>query len=89
MNTNGTYGDPHLMYKLATYRMPYGKHAESLLIDLPISYLDWFANKGFPVGELGELMRIVHETKLGDMAHFLDNLRTNHPGYGTDYFDKK
>ena len=89
MSKKGTYGDPELMYKLATYRMPYGKHSSTLLIDLPTSYLDWFANKGFPLGELGELMRIVHETKSGDMAHFLENLRAKYPNYGTDYFNNK
>ena len=75
MNIKGTYGDPRLMYKLANYRMPFGKHRNLLLIDLPQNYLTWFAKKGFPQGELGELMRIVYETKADGMEHLLDQLR--------------
>lgn len=71
----GSYSDPHLIYKLANYRMPYGKHRDQLLIDLPQDYLNWFAKKGFQQNELGELLRIVHETKLNGMEHFFDEMR--------------
>lgn len=71
----GSYSDPHLIYKLANYRMPYGKHRDLLLIDLPQAYLDWFVKKGFQQGELGELLRIVHETKLNGMEHYFDEMR--------------
>ena len=76
MNKKGTYGDRNLMYKLTNYRMPYGKHSNSLLIDLPLPYLGWFSKKGFPQGELGQLMRIVHETKSDGMEHFFEPLRS-------------
>jgi uncharacterized protein (DUF3820 family) len=75
MSSQGTYGDPKLMYKLANYRMPFGKHSNVLLIDLPQPYLDWFSKKGFPSSELGELMRIVHETKADGMEHLLQRVR--------------
>lgn len=78
MNIKGTYGDPHLIIKLASYRMPFGKHSNILLIDLPIAYLNWFSKKGFPQGELGELMRIVHETKSDGMEYFLERIREKH-----------
>ncbi len=71
----GSYGDPRLMYKLANYRMPFGKHADVRLIDLPMDYLVWFARKGFPDGELGRLMRIVHEMRAGGLDHLLEPLR--------------
>ena len=71
----GSYSDPRLIYKLGNYRMPYGKHRDLLLIDLPQSYLDWLANNGFPQGELGELMRIVHETRANGMEHFFEAMR--------------
>lgn len=76
MKTNGTYGDPNLMFKLANYRMPFGKHSDTLLIDLPLAYLDWFFKKGFPQSELGELMRIVYDVKhdgMEDLFTFLPN----------------
>ena len=55
--------------------MPFGKHAKTLLIDLPVAYLEWFSQKGFPQGELGRLMRIVHEVKAGDMENLFDGIR--------------
>ena len=75
MSIKGTYGDPDLIQKLARFRMPFGKHSKTLLIDLPLTYLDWFFKKGFPQGELGQLMRIVHEIKSGGMEQLFDNLR--------------
>ena len=75
MSIKGTYGDPDLIVKLAKFRMPFGKHSKTFLIDLPLSYLDWFFKKGFPQGELGQLMRIVHEIKSGGMEHLFENIR--------------
>ena len=47
------------LLKLARMRMPFGKYAGRVLIDLPEEYLLWFANKSqFPAGELGELMQL-------------------------------
>ena len=72
----GSYGDPELLFKLSKFRMPFGKHSDILLIDLPLKYLDWFFKTGFPQGELGQLMRIVHEIKSGGMEHLFDTLRS-------------
>lgn len=76
MNIQGTYADPALMTKLANYRMPFGKHVNVYLIDLPCAYLDWFSKIGFPQSELGELMRIVQETHADGMTHFFEPLRS-------------
>ena len=75
MSTKGTYDDPEVIAKLTEFRMPFGKHSKMLLIDLPLTYLNWFSTIGFPRGELGQLMRIVHEIKSGDMEHLFDNIR--------------
>ncbi len=69
------FGDPALMLKLSGYRMPFGRYAGRLLIDLPEPYVVWFANKGFPKGELGDLLRIVHEIKLNGLEYLFDPLR--------------
>ena len=50
--------DPKLLLKLAKYRMPFGKYETWLLIDLPEPYVIWFANKGFPNGELGKMLQV-------------------------------
>ena len=75
MNNKGTYGDPDLMAKLSSFRMPFGKYATQLLIDLPLPYLNWFSRQGFPAGELGRLMRIVQETKADGLEEFFDVMR--------------
>lgn len=67
--------DPQLLLKLAHYRMPYGKYANQLLIDLPEPYVIWFANKGFPKGELGVLLNIVHEVKINGLEYLFAPLR--------------
>ena len=69
--------DPALLLKLADYRMPFGKYANRLLIDLPEPYVIWFANKGFPKGELGILLSIVYEIKVNGLEHLFTPLRNN------------
>lgn len=54
--------EKHLI-KLASMQMPFGKYAGKTLIDLPEAYLIWFANKGFPEGELGQLLGLCLEIK--------------------------
>ena len=44
-----------LLLTLVKMKMPFGKYKDRLLCDLPVSYLEWFARKGFPVGKLGML----------------------------------
>ncbi len=81
-NTGTPFGDPELLLKLAGYRMPFGKYANRLLIDLPEPYVVWFANKGFPKGELGQLLRIVHEIKVNGLEYLFDPLRQEQaPGH--------
>lgn len=68
-------GDPERLLKLARYRMPFGKYEGRLLIDLPEPYVVWFAKKGFPKGELGELLAIVHEIKVNGLEYLFEPLR--------------
>ena len=67
--------DPQQLLKLAQYRMPFGKYANRLLIDLPEPYVIWFANKGFPDGELGKMLAIVHEIKVNGLEYLFKPLR--------------
>ncbi len=63
------------LIKLANYRMPFGKYADRLLVEIPERYYIWFANKGFPEGELGELMRMMLEIKTNGLEYLLAPLR--------------
>ena len=71
--------DPKQLLRLAQYRMPFGKYANRLLIDLPEPYVMWFAKKGFPEGELGQMLHIVYEVKLNGLEYLFQPLRSNHP----------
>lgn len=68
-------GDPQQLLRLARYRMPFGKYANRLLIDLPEPYVVWFSQQGFPAGELGQLLSIVHEIKINGLEYLFDPLR--------------
>ncbi len=41
-----------LLLQLVNMKMPFGKYKDTVLCDLPVSYLEWFARKGFPKGKL-------------------------------------
>jgi len=61
--------------KLVRQRMPFGKYKDRLICDLPGNYLAWFAREGFPSGELGDLLRLMHEIDHNDLRSLLIPLR--------------
>ena len=67
--------DPAYFQKLAGARMPHGKYAGRLLIDLPEPYVVWMAQKGFPRGELGDMLRTVYEIKANGLEYLFKPLR--------------
>lgn len=67
--------DPAQLQKLAEMRMPFGKYEGRLLADLPGNYLNWFAREGFPRGELGRLLALMHEIDHNGLSALLEPLR--------------
>jgi uncharacterized protein (DUF3820 family) len=67
--------DPEELIKLASYRMPFGKHKGLLLIDLPEPYVVWFHGEGLPKGELGQLLGIVYTIKVNGLEFLFKPLR--------------
>jgi len=63
--------DPEVLIRLVEERMPFGKYKGRLLLDLPGPYLDWFAKKGFPEGNLGRLLQTLHEIKINGLEYLL------------------
>src|SRR5690606_1133873 len=67
--------DPHDLERLLTREMPYGKYKGRVLAELPGHYLNWFAREGFPKGELGRLLALMHELDHNGLRPLLDPLR--------------
>lgn len=67
--------DPNELLELARMRMPFGKYAGRLLIDLPEPYVVWFAGEGFPPGKLGRMLQTIHEIKVNGLEFLFDPLR--------------
>jgi len=60
-----------LLIKLARTEMPFGRYKGRVLADLPEAYLAWFSHEGFPEGELGQMLAIVHEIKINGLEYLL------------------
>jgi uncharacterized protein (DUF3820 family) len=63
--------------KLVTWEMPFGKYKGRVLADLPGHYLNWFARKGFPPGEIGRLLALLQEMDHNGLKPLLNPLRRN------------
>jgi uncharacterized protein len=63
------------LQKLVTLQMPYGKYKGRVIADLPGNYLNWFAREGFPKGELGRLLQLMHEIDHNGLIDLLKPLR--------------
>jgi len=66
--------DADSLQRLVTTEMPFGKHQGTRLADLPGNYLNWFAREGFPAGELGRLLALMHEIDHNGLRPLLDPL---------------
>ena len=60
---------------LLTREMPFGKYKGRPIADLPGDYLNWFAREGFPRGEIGRLLALMHEIDHNGLSALLDPLR--------------
>ena len=67
--------NPDSLEKLVSWKMPFGKHAGTLLADLPGSYLAWFAREGFPDCEIGQLLELMHTIDHNDLRGLLDPIK--------------
>lgn len=64
------------LQQLVQRSMPFGKYQGRLIADLPGDYLNWFARTGFPQGELGRLLALMHEIDHNGLSDLLTPLRT-------------
>jgi uncharacterized protein (DUF3820 family) len=67
--------NPELLLDLVKMKMPFGKYKDTVLCDLPISYLEWFHREGFPKGKLGMLLGTMYEIKINGLEKLLQPLK--------------
>ncbi len=67
--------NPEQLQLLVTRVMPYGKYKGRVIADLPDHYLNWFARKGFPPGEIGQLLALMQELDHNGLSALLEPLR--------------
>ncbi len=68
-------GNSEVLLALARNKMPFGKYAGRLLIDLPEPYVVWFSQQGFPAGRLGEQLQLLHEIKVNGLEYLITPLK--------------
>jgi uncharacterized protein len=67
--------DASLLTELVRMKMPFGKYKDTVLCQLPVSYLEWFAREGFPPGKLGMLLATLYEIKINGLEYLLEPLK--------------
>ncbi|HEX5391258.1 MAG TPA: DUF3820 family protein [Burkholderiaceae bacterium] len=69
---------PEDLERLLSVQMPYGKYKGRVIADLPGNYLNWFAREGFPPGDIGRLLALMHEIDHNGLGDLLLPLRQRH-----------
>jgi uncharacterized protein (DUF3820 family) len=68
--------DPKILIEIVQTKMPFGKYKGTLVCDLPVYYLEWLHNKGFPPGKMGMLLSSVYEIKINGLNSILTLVKT-------------
>jgi uncharacterized protein (DUF3820 family) len=63
--------DSKILIEIVQTKMPFGKYKGTLISDLPVYYLEWLHNKGFPPGKLGMMLGSVYEIKINGLNAIL------------------
>ena len=72
---NFPIADKKILLDLVTVKMPFGKYKDSLICNLPVHYLEWFARSGFPKGRMGILLQTIYEIKINGLENLLTPLK--------------
>lgn len=67
--------DSQILVDIVQTKMPFGKYKGTLLCDLPVYYLEWLKNKGFPAGKMGMMLSSVYEIKINGLNLILTSVK--------------
>jgi uncharacterized protein (DUF3820 family) len=67
--------DSQILVDIVQTKMPFGKYKGTLLCDLPVYYLEWLKNKGFPAGRMGMMLSSVYEIKINGLNLILTSVK--------------
>lgn len=73
--TDASQPNANILLDLVQMKMPFGKYKDTLLCDLPVSYLEWFSREGFPPGKLGMQLATIFEIKINGLEYLLKPLK--------------
>lgn len=62
---------PEILLEICKVQMPFGKYKGKILVDLPVSYLEWLYKKGMPKGKLGMQLSTIYEIKINGLMYLL------------------
>jgi uncharacterized protein (DUF3820 family) len=63
--------DKTVLIDIVKTPMPFGKYKGTLISDLPVYYLEWLKNKGFPPGKMGMMLSTTYEIKINGLTRIL------------------
>jgi uncharacterized protein (DUF3820 family) len=69
--------DSKILIEIVQTKNHFGKYKGTLICDLPVYYLEWLKNKGFPPGKLGMLLSSVYEIKINGLNSILTLVKTS------------
>ena len=72
---NAQVPDPDILKNIVTMRMPFGKYKGTIICNMPVHYLEWYAKKGFPSGKLGMMLSTIYEIKINGLEYLLEPLK--------------
>lgn len=64
-----------ILVDIVQTKMPFGKYKGTLISDIPVSYLEWMHNKGFPAGKLGMMLATVYEIKTNGLQAIITKVK--------------
>ncbi|HIB8180520.1 TPA: DUF3820 family protein [Elizabethkingia anophelis] len=67
--------NPEILKDIVTQKMPFGKYKDTIIADLPVSYLEWFQREGKPPGKLGMMLSTIYEIKLNGLEYLLTEIK--------------